>query len=41
MKRYKVWVECEKEIEAKNLDEAIKEFQKQKLELEFNGVELK
>ena len=41
MKRYKVWVECEKEIEEKNLNEAIKKFQKQKLELEFHGVELK
>jgi hypothetical protein len=41
MKRYKVWIECEDEIEAKSLDEALEKFSKQKLNLELNGVEIK
>ena len=45
MKKYKVWVECEKTIKANSLDEAITELMDMIApsiaELEFNGVELK
>ena len=40
MKKYKCWVEFEQEIEAKSLEDAIKIFQNQKLELEFCGDEI-
>ncbi|MDD4110476.1 MAG: hypothetical protein PHS54_02865 [Clostridia bacterium] len=40
-KQFKVWVECEDTIEANNLEEAIEEFSKRTLDIEFNGVEIK
>ena len=40
-KTFKVWVECEDEIQAYTLEEAIELFSNKKLDFEFNGCELK
>jgi len=41
MKLFKVWAEFEREIEAKNLDEALKKFANDELNLKFCGQEIK
>ena len=42
IKKYRIWIECEKEIEANSLDEAIQNFTENfdVGEMDFNGMEL-
>jgi hypothetical protein len=40
MSKYKCWVECEKDIEAKSLEEALEIFSSESLELEFRGLKI-